>query len=53
MRSWRYAAVIDNGVISHWFEEPGYSDNCETDPYGQSAPEHILATLRAAESKAA
>ena len=38
MRSWRYAAIVDDGVIEAWFEEPGYADNCETDPYGESAP---------------
>lgn len=41
-RSWRYAAVVHNGVIEKWFEEPGKSDNCETDPYGESSPENIL-----------
>lgn len=46
MRSWRYAAVIDNGVVTHWFEEPGYEDNCASDPYGESAPQHILETLK-------
>jgi peroxiredoxin len=45
MRSWRYAAVVDNGVIEQWFEEPGYSDNCETDPYGESSPQNILDKL--------
>ncbi len=24
MRSWRYAAVVDNGTITHWFEEPSF-----------------------------
>ncbi|ETS12171.1 hypothetical protein Q648_01348 [Bartonella quintana JK 12] len=33
MRSWRYAAVIHDGIIEKWFEEEGYSDNCTTDPY--------------------
>ncbi|POF33822.1 peroxiredoxin [Roseibium marinum] len=47
MRSWRYGAVIDNGVIDMWFEEEGYSDNCETDPYGISSPQNILENLRA------
>ena len=45
MRSWRYAAVVDNGVVEQWFEEPGYSDNCETDPYGESSPQNILGKL--------
>src|SRR3546814_13413825 len=45
MRSWRYAAVIDDGVVKAWFEEPGFSDNCETDPYGESSPQNILEKL--------
>ncbi len=45
MRSWRYAAVVDDGVVEAWFEEPGYSDNCETDPYGESAPQNVLEKL--------
>jgi peroxiredoxin len=44
-RSWRYAAIINNGVIEKWFEEPGFTDNCETDPYGETSPENILKTL--------
>ncbi|OPB30150.1 peroxiredoxin [Bartonella sp. WD12.1] len=46
MRSWRYAAVINDGIIEHWFEEKGYSDNCPTDPYEVSSPQHILKTLQ-------
>src|SRR3546814_21200554 len=42
MRSWRYAAVIDDGVVKAWFEEPGFSDNCETDPSGEYSPQTIL-----------
>ncbi len=45
MRSWRYAAIVNDGVVEAWFEEPGYSDNCETDPYGESAPQAILDKL--------
>lgn len=45
MRSWRYAAIVDNGVVEAWFEEAGYSDNCESDPYGESSPQNILAYL--------
>ena len=47
MRSWRYAAVVDNGVVEAWFEEPGYSDNCESDPYDVSSPQNILQHLMA------
>lgn len=45
-RSWRYAMIVNNGVIESWFEEPGYSHNCETDPYGETSPENILSYLR-------
>lgn len=44
-RSWRYAAVVNDGVIEAWFEEPGRCDNCEDDPYGESSPEKVLEWL--------
>ena len=47
MRSWRYAAIVNDGVIEDWFEEPGISDNCETDPYGASSPQSVMAELSA------
>jgi peroxiredoxin len=46
-RSWRYAAVINNGKIEAWFEEPGYCSECESDPYGESSPENLLKFLKA------
>ncbi len=46
MRSWRYAAIIDDGVIEAWFEEPGRCDNHSEDPYGESSPENLLSWLR-------
>lgn len=46
-RSWRYAAVIKDGVIEAWFEEPGRDDNHADDPYGESSPETVLAWLKA------
>ena len=47
MRSWRYAVVADDNVITHWFEEPGINDvGADEDPYGQTSPEHILEVLR-------
>lgn len=49
-RSWRYAAIVDDGVVEAVFEEPGKRDNCPDDPYGQSAPETILRYLRRAEA---
>lgn len=45
MRSWRYGAIVEDGVITQWFEEPGFADNCETDPYGTSSPQNILESL--------
>ncbi|RWP14426.1 MAG: peroxiredoxin [Mesorhizobium sp.] len=48
MRSWRYAALIDDGVVEQWFEEEGFCDNCETDPYGVSSPQNVLDKLKAA-----
>ena len=45
MRSWRYAAIINNGIIEAWHEEPGFSDNCPHDPYGISSPQKILESL--------
>lgn len=46
MRSWRYAAIINDGVVEQWFEEDGFSDNCDSDPYGVSSPQNILENLR-------
>lgn len=48
MRSWRYAAIIKDGVIEAWFEEPGLADNHGEDPYGESAPETLMAYLEKA-----
>ena len=42
MRSWRYAAIVAEGVIEAWFEEPGFSDNADTDPYGETSPRNLL-----------
>ncbi|MFV2052749.1 peroxiredoxin [Aliiroseovarius sp. YM-037] len=41
-RSWRYAAVVNDGVVEAWFEEPGIEDNHAEDPYGESSPETVL-----------
>ena len=45
MRSWRYAAVVNDNVIEAWFEEPGYEDNCLEDPYGASSQQNLLTHL--------
>ena len=41
-RSWRYAAVVDNGIIEKLFLEDGFRDNADTDPYEVSTPENVL-----------
>ena len=45
-RSWRYAAVINDGKIEAWFEEPGYRNEANDDPYGESSPENLLKYLK-------
>lgn len=52
-RSWRYAAIVDDGKVEIWFEEPGRSDNCPEDPYGETSPETVLEWLRANPSRKA
>lgn len=46
VRSWRYAAVVNDGEIEKLFEEPGKSDNHPEDPYGESSPESVLSYLQ-------
>jgi len=45
VRSWRYAAVIDNGVLVKLLDEPGQEDDHPEDPYGESSPESVLEWL--------
>jgi thioredoxin-dependent peroxiredoxin len=45
-RSWRYAMIVDDNVITAWFEEPGINDDgVDNDPYGETAPDNILKAL--------
>ncbi|QJU59448.1 peroxiredoxin [Sphingomonas sp. AP4-R1] len=45
-RSWRYAMIVDDGKVTAWFEEPGINDQgLDDDPYGETAPEKLLAWL--------
>lgn len=47
-RSWRYAAVVDDGVVTAWFDEPGINDEgADDDPYQKSSPDHVIAWLKA------
>ena len=45
MRSWRYAAIINNGNIEVLMAEDGFQDDCELDPYENSSPVKILKYL--------
>jgi len=51
MRSWRYSMVVNDGAIEKVFAEPGYEDNCPTDPFEVSDADTMLAYLK--EAKAA
>jgi peroxiredoxin len=48
MRSWRYSMVVKDGTVEKVFAEPGYSDNCETDPFEVSDADTMLAYLKGA-----
>ena len=46
LRSWRYAALIDNKIIKKLWIEEGFGDNTSGDSYGKSSPENILKDLK-------
>ena len=46
LRSWRYAALVDNTVIKKMWIEEGLADNTEEDNYELSSPENILKDLK-------
>jgi peroxiredoxin len=41
-RSWRYAAVVKDGIIVKLFVEAGQRDNANSDPYEVTTPENVL-----------
>lgn len=45
-RSWRYSMVVNDMSIEKIFVEPGFSDNCPTDPFEVSDADTILAYLK-------
>ena len=45
-RSWRYAMIVNNGVVEKMFVEPGKTDDTPEDPYGESSPENVLKYLQ-------
>jgi len=47
LRSWRYMAIINDGVVERWWQEPGINNDGEDeDPYEQSTPENCLEYLK-------
>ena len=46
MRSWRYAALINDSKVEKIWEEVGKMDNCPDDPYEETNPTKILADIK-------
>jgi len=46
LRSWRYSMVVNDGEIEKIFVEPGFSDDCPTDPFEVSDAETMLSYLK-------
>lgn len=46
MRSWRYSMLVNDRVIEKMFVEPGFQDNCESDPFEVSDADTMLAYLQ-------
>jgi peroxiredoxin len=47
-RSWRYAAVVDNGILEKLFVEAGQRDNADSDPYEVSTPDNVYSYIKSA-----
>ncbi len=46
MRSWRYSMIVQDKQIEKMFVEPGFADNCPTDPFEMSGADAMLKYLR-------
>jgi thioredoxin-dependent peroxiredoxin len=46
MRSWRYSAFINDGEVEQVFAEPGFADNCPSDPFEVSDAQTMLNWLK-------
>ncbi len=46
MRSWRYSMYVEDGEIKKIFAEPGFQDNCPTDPFEVSDADTMLKYLK-------
>lgn len=45
-RSWRYSMYVVDGIIQKMFVEPGFQDDCPTDPFEISDAQTMLAYLK-------
>lgn len=45
-RSWRYSMLVDDGEIKKIFIEPGFSNDCPTDPFEVSDADTMLTFLK-------
>ena len=46
-RSWRYMAIINDGFVEKWWQEPGINnEGIDNDPYIESTPEKCLEYLK-------
>tara|TARA_B100000900_G_scaffold395455_1_gene393867 strand:- start:194 stop:739 length:546 start_codon:yes stop_codon:yes gene_type:complete len=45
-RSWRYMAIINDGIVEKWWQEPGINNSgSDDDPYIETTPENIISYL--------
>lgn len=51
MRSWRYSAFIEDGEVKKMFVEPGFDDNCPSDPFEVSDADTMLKWLKEQQGK--
>ena len=47
-RSWRYMAIINDGIVEKWWQEPGINNSgSDDDPYIETTPENTIKYLSA------
>jgi peroxiredoxin len=45
-RSWRYMAIINDGTVEKWWQEPGINNSgSDEDPYVETTPENSISYL--------
>ena len=45
-RSWRYMAIVNDGVVEKWWQEPGINNSgSDDDPYVETTPENTIKYL--------